>query len=289
MPGKIFLVGLFTLLPGLFLLKMPEALARQWVMLGGGNPVVFVDLDSIKGEGDTRTFWSRIVYENDKYQSGYLYRFSTSLMYVNCQKEKIASIKTILYDDKGSVVKSFDFGDSMAEINSELVVPDTIGEAQLRYVCDRRTPNAGRSGITNTSSSFETASPISKQQAIGVINKWLRAKREIFAPPYSQQKIEELTTGSFRQELLASNSPINWLKTNNAWYDYGSQTIEQTRLFATSKTGKAIIELKIVEYVTYYEKSSAIPSKSGWKTTNVRYYLESSNNQWKIDNYMVIP
>jgi hypothetical protein len=88
--------------------------------------------------------------------------------------------------------------------------------------------------------------------------------------------------------LLNPSGPINWLKINNAWYEYGSQTIEKTRLFATSKTGKAIIELSIVEYITYYENSRIIPRESGWKTTNVRYYLELSDNQWKISSYTIM-
>jgi serine/threonine-protein kinase len=140
----------------------------------------------------------------------------------------------------------------------------------------------------HSSNPFQNSRPITRQQAIGLINSWLYAKREIFAPPYNQRKIEELTTGAFRQELLNPSGPINWLKINNAWYEYGSQTIEKTRLFATSKTGKAIIELSIVEYITYYENSRIIPRESGWKTTNVRYYLELSDNQWKISSYTIM-
>lgn len=270
------------------LVHIPAVLARQWVVLDN-NPIVSVDVDSIKGEGDSRTFWSRVIYDEDQYLVGSRFRFSTTLVYVDCQAERIGSIKTVFYDQDGKVVESVDYGYAAASMNARLVVPDTIGEIQLRYICGRRTPNNGYSRRRNYPSNLQVTTPISKQGAVDIINTWLRVKREIFAPPYNLSKVENLTTGEFYQELVSVNGLVNWLKNNNAWYKYDLQAIEQTRLFATSKTGKAIIELRITEYVTYYQNSTVVPNKSGRKTTNVRYYLERSGNQWKISRYLVIP
>jgi hypothetical protein len=54
-------------------------------------------------------------------------------------------VKLVFYNRDGSVVKSFSYDDELASRNAELVVPDSIGELQLRYVCARRTPNSGYS------------------------------------------------------------------------------------------------------------------------------------------------
>jgi hypothetical protein len=77
-----FVSSLLIVLPSILLFHVPAALARQWVMIGN-NPDIFVDVDSIKGQGDSRTFWSRIVYDEEQYLQGYRFLFSTSLLYVN--------------------------------------------------------------------------------------------------------------------------------------------------------------------------------------------------------------
>lgn len=283
-----FVANFLVVLPSFVILNVPSALARQWVRISDNdNVAIFVDVDSIKGEGETRTFWSKTFYAQDRYQNGYYFRSITSLLYVECRNEKMGTIRSVFYNNDGMVVRSFD-NDNFAVVDAQEVVPDSVGELQLRYVCSRRTLSEGITPRTGTPNSSRNTTSLTKEQAIELINGWLRAKREIFAPPYSQRRIEELTTGSFRQELLSASGPINWLKNNNAWYKYDTQTIEQTRSFSTSKSGKAIIELRITEYLTYYQ-NSRIRAGRDRKTTNVRYHLELSDGRWKIGNYTVIP
>jgi Putative peptidoglycan binding domain len=119
------------------------ASARQWVVLGN-NPEVSVDVDSIKGEGDTRTFWSQIVYsENRSSLSSGLYQpeysRTTTLTFVNCEQKKIGVLRVIRYDNNGRVVNDFDISHLSVPPNLQSVVPDTIGETQLLYICSLRT------------------------------------------------------------------------------------------------------------------------------------------------------
>lgn len=44
------------------------ASARQWVVLSN-DPRLSVDIDSIKGEGNTRTFWSELVFSQERSSS----------------------------------------------------------------------------------------------------------------------------------------------------------------------------------------------------------------------------
>jgi len=120
------------------------------------------------------------------------------------------------------------------------------------------------------------------------VNRWLQAKEEIFAPPYSRQRIEELTTGDLRQELLSDNGPIAFLRRNNAWYEYGAQGIEETRMFSANQSGTAMIEVRVGEYITYFDNGQLNTRASGWKTTTVRYYLRRINGQLKISGASVV-
>lgn len=129
----------------LTLLYPSVASARQWIVLSY-QPEVSVDVDSIKGEGNTRTFWSQIVNNEDRSVSSLPsglsqpeYRRTTSLTFVDCEQKKIGFLRVIRYDNNGRVVDSFDISHLLVPPNLQSVVPDSIGEAQLLYVCSLRT------------------------------------------------------------------------------------------------------------------------------------------------------
>lgn len=271
----------------LMLLQPSVAFARQWVVLSD-SPLVSVDVDSIKGEGDTRTFWDEIVYNEERYRRGYRYRSQKSLTFVDCERNKIGSLRTILYKSDGEPVEDFDFRHLAMPPALDSPVPDSIGEAELLYVCSLRTSARRVSSSDISPRSTAPSKTITKQQAINLINKWLKAKHQIFAPPYSQRLIEELTAGNFYNELMSSNGPVSWLKNNDAYYQYGVQKIDSVWMFATSTNGKAIIELRITEDRTLYHKGKVEPSQTGLKTDRYRYNLELSDGQWKIADYRAV-
>ncbi|MCS6811993.1 MAG: ARC6/PARC6 family protein [Cyanobacteria bacterium] len=273
---------------GMLTLQATPALARQWVTIWSNSRATGeVDVDSIRGTGDSRTFWQRIVFFEDQSYGYRRHRSSTMLMYVNCTTQQIGALRAVYHDHYGEVVDSFDQSYLTVPTNLTTVIPDTNGDATLRYICERRRPNGGFS-TTSLQTSARNGGAITREQARNLVNRWLQAKREIFAPPYSRQRIEELTTGNLRQELLSDNGPVAFLRRNNAWYEYGAQGIEETRMFSADQSGAAIIEVRVGEYITYFENGQLNTRASGWKTTTVRYYLRRTNGQLKISGISVV-
>lgn len=140
------------------LLHPSVASARQWVLIGN-NPMISVDIDSIKGEGNTRTFWSEIVNNQESLSSSsYLsrgrdkYTSVKSLNFVDCTQNKIGVLRMVEYDRNGSVIDNYDISHLAVPPNLQSTIPDSVGELQLVYVCGLRTSNEGRSSNTRLSS-----------------------------------------------------------------------------------------------------------------------------------------
>jgi hypothetical protein len=268
-------------LASVFYIRTFPAFARQWVSVSY-NPNILIDVDSIKGSGYTRTFWSKTEYYEDRSLGFNRYRSTTSLSYVNCRNETLGFIRTVFYDRDGQVVDELDLSNTPPELLAKGVVPDSVGEQIFRYVCSLRGWGDDRSYPAGSDYNQPTQPRISRVEALNLIQNWLEAKQEIFAPPYNVSTARRLTTGTFQAELVNYNGPINWLRDNNAWYRYRNQTIDEVQMFATSQDGKAVIQVKISEDVSYYSENQVVPSQSGLKTTTVRYTLERINGVWKI-------
>lgn len=261
------------------------AQAAQWVTVGGGSDSYHaVDIDSIKGEGNVRTYWSNLTYVEEQQRSYKKFQSVKSLNYVDCATQQIGVLRIIYYSPTGGVVDTID--ESYRSVPSRLstVVPDSIGESELKYVCGRRS-NAGIQRGKATVSSGQGR--IDRQQAVDVILKWLNAKNEIFAPPFSRSLIDQLTTGKLRNDLTTSGSPTGWLRQNNAYYKYGTPQIGAVEMFATS-ANKVTIQVKVTEDRALYKNGLVDQSETGIKTNKVRYYLELTGNTWKIADYQVL-
>jgi hypothetical protein len=133
----------------------PNALASQWVMVGESSYPYsqhLVDVDSIRGTGNSRTFWSQTIYSEDQaLPRSYLrYRSSKILSYVDCSSNRIGFLSSIFYDLNGNAVSSFDQSNLPVPLSLLAVVPDSVGETILNYICDLRT-DVGRS---NPSTSY---------------------------------------------------------------------------------------------------------------------------------------
>lgn len=264
-----------TAVMALVLFPATIASASQWVLVGqSADSSVLVDVDSIKGTGDTRTFWSQFVHDEDKIVPGsvYLrYRSVKSLEVVDCSTQQIGTIRAVFYNSNGRTVDSIDVSNLPVPRSLKEVVPDSIGEAALNYVCGLRT-DAGSSR------------QLGQSEAVSVIKQWFQAKKDIFAPPFSPSRIEEVTTGTLRNDLLGSSSPIAWLKNNNAYYRYGTQSIDSVNNFSSS-SNQAVIEVSLTEEKVLYINGEVDPNHSKTSALNVRYFLEFSGGKWKVSDY----
>ncbi len=267
----------------LTLLFPSVASARQWVTITR-NPQVSVDVDSIKGEGATRSFWNEVVYNEDKGLSYPKYRSIKSLVFVDCETSKIGILRQVSYNRDGDVVGDIGDSDQIVPNSLDSVIPDSIGESTLTYVCKLRSSTGGWRYTPGYRAANKT---ISQQQAIALVNQWLEAKKQIFGPPFNQKLIEELTTGSLRNDLTKSDGPISWLKSNKAYYRYRTQKINEVNLFSAG-LDRAAIKLVITEESAFYQNGQINLQESGTKMHRVRYQLERVNNTWKIADYSVL-
>ncbi|KYC38519.1 serine/threonine protein kinase [Scytonema hofmannii PCC 7110] len=134
------------------------------------------------------------------------------------------------------------------------------------------------------SQQVNTTSPpaIAESEARNLINKWLQAKRVMFAPPYDSQPAAELTTGSQYESTAGEEGSINSLKKDGHSYKYGVQTIDSVDEFSVNGD-RAILQVKVTEDRTLLDRNGNIlPKETDFKTRTVRYTLEFIDGRWKI-------
>lgn len=129
--------------------------------------------------------------------------------------------------------------------------------------------------------------PISQQQAVDLISRWLQAKAEIFAPPFNQQRVNELTTGELYTSLIRPGGVLTWLKSNQAYYRYGVQKMESVERFVASGD-RATIEIKLTEDRTLYANGRIEPQLTDFSAQQIRFSLELHKGTWKITDYKTI-
>lgn len=151
-------------------------------------------------------------------------------------------------------------------------------------------PSPNTSDIPPTSVTTPVPSPIqsiSEQEASNLVNRWLQAKRVIFAPPYNRQPIYDLTTGELLADLTKSDGPIAWLENNNAYYRFGVQRIDAVEQFAADGNS-ATIAVRVTEERTLLINGRVDRNESDFATRSVRYSLRLADGQWKIADYRVV-
>jgi len=147
-----------------------------------------------------------------------------------------------------------------------------------------------------------TTTLISQQAAVQLLETWLAAKRQIFAPPYNKQLGSQLLTGPVYIKfinktdnpdacLATSNneddclSSVDWLIRNRAYWVYGVQKIQSVRNFVSSGNNATIIVV-VTEQRTLYNKNGNVDkSQSGLFTSTTSYDLQYENGDIKIYNY----
>ncbi|MGI0489384.1 ARC6/PARC6 family protein [Pantanalinema rosaneae CENA516] len=144
-----------------------------------------------------------------------------------------------------------------------------------------------QASVAPTIATATIPAPITQQQALTLINQWLQAKAQIFAPPFDQQQATNLTTGELYDALVKPDGVLTWLKTNQAYYRYGVQTVDSIERFAANQS-RATIEVKITEDRTLYLKGAIAPQQTDFSAQQVRYSLELVNGSWKIADYKTV-
>ena len=120
-------------------------LASDWQFLGNSTAPegeILIDKDSIRFTGDTAKAWSKWVYAVPQELAGAYpkktYQSDKILRIYNCAA-KTSAVKQIVYY---ATADGEDAMDTLQVKDSELdfsdVIPDSIGEAQLDWVCQQK-------------------------------------------------------------------------------------------------------------------------------------------------------
>lgn len=124
-------------------------------------------------------------------------------------------------------------------------------------------------------------------QAIALINRWLSAKAEVFAPPFDLQPVVDLTTGELLASLVRPDGVLTWLKTNRAYFRYGAQRIDSVDRFVIARD-RATMEISLTEDRTLYLNGVIDPSRTDFSSQRVRFTFGMDNGVWKIADYKTV-
>jgi serine/threonine protein kinase len=122
--------------------------------------------------------------------------------------------------------------------------------------------------------------PLAEADAVAIVNNLVASKNKMFAPPFDQQLLAELTTGEAYEKRKGS---IDWLQSNNAFYRYGDFTVSRAGSFGI-QDDQANITVEIFESPTLYvngkiDRTQSQPSRGRYICT-----LIFEDGKWKIAN-----
>ncbi len=129
---------------------------------------------------------------------------------------------------------------------------------------------------------------LTQDDAVAVINQWLGAKRQIFSPPFNAALVASLTTNPLYQDVAAPGGAIEWLKANNARYEFRSSQVESVENF-TAEGDRAVVDVTVSEDRTLYVGQTIDATQSGRGISRMRYQLQAVDGVWKIADYRSAP
>ncbi|OSO93928.1 hypothetical protein B7O87_05080 [Cylindrospermopsis raciborskii CENA303] len=153
-------------------------------------------------------------------------------------------------------------------------------EERRRLAAESRQARLERQRLENFSSQHD----ISRQDALHLVQKWYAAKPQIFAPPFNTGLVDQLATGKLHTFTTRSNGPVEWLRQNDAYYEYNYSEIKRVLDFSTS--GRyPYIKIRVSEELYLHGKNGIDKNNSGASTNNLIYFFEKENGIWKIYDY----
>lgn len=133
---------------------------------------------------------------------------------------------------------------------------------------------------------------ISQDEAVSLIQKWLEAKKTLFAPPFDRESAASLMTGKAYTDKVKGpssdgtpDSASEWLEKYHYYRTYGLQRIDEIEKFEVSGSN-AIIDLRVTEHSNLYNAKGQLQKlKSGLETKIIRYILVKEDENLKISDY----
>ena len=115
----------------------------------------------------------------------------------------------------------------------------------------------------------------------------MSAKKKVFAAPFDSQAASVYTTGKLYSDITKPEGSIDWLRGNNSYYTFGSQSINSVSNFSSSG-GSASAIVTLTEDITMYKDGRVDPGQTSFKSRNSTYQFEYVDGTWKIADYKKI-
>lgn len=136
---------------------------------------------------------------------------------------------------------------------------------------------------------------ISESEALDLIQKWLDARKKVFGPPFERQLAAEFLTDKAYNEyidssrsLTNSESLVDWLQKNKAYYVYSFQKVQTVKKFKFSPQ-EVTLEAAIEQESKLYKLNSdnSIKNITNFPKTiqSIPFTLKLDNGKWKIADY----
>jgi ARC6-like, IMS domain len=130
----------------------------------------------------------------------------------------------------------------------------------------------------------QAADSISEPEVRSLIDSWFQAKRLMFGKGYSYEAANAVSTGVLLNDITKPNGSIDWLKSNNAEYQFGVQKIDSISRIV-SNGDDATVEIQATEDRTLYRDGRVDPTQTDFKSKTTVYTLKRSGGRWKISDY----
>jgi serine/threonine protein kinase len=145
------------------------------------------------------------------------------------------------------------------------------------------TPVANGNQVVSATNSREPVT-LTESEAVKILQNWLNSKQQIFAPPFNRELAANLTTGALYYDITKPGGSIDWLRENDAYYQFGNQSVASTGRFSVNGN-QATLEAKVTHNKTFYVRRRIDQSQTGIEEKTARYDLRFENGTWKIADY----
>ena len=131
-----------------------------------------------------------------------------------------------------------------------------------------------------------SSSDLTRSQAISLVESWLNGKSEIFAHPFDQSLVRRYTytDGPLYHDITKPGGSIDWLRSNNSYYDYDDTTITEIISFSGSGSRPELV-VTIYEETTLNTPTGVDYSSSAVGSRRYSYSFVKENGSWKIFDY----
>lgn len=130
----------------------------------------------------------------------------------------------------------------------------------------------------------EMVGKLTQEEALNLVEDWLEAKSNIFAPPFDKALLGKFvhTDGPLYKEITSPRKGIDSLKSSDSYYTFQSFDVEFWSFLSDDESPE--LTAKVFEKYTLHTPST-FPKQLG-NEDNFVYTFKREDESWKIDNYV---